>query len=111
VPAGSLLIHDARLLHGSKAAVAGGLRRVLYHSYQSAGWMLREGLKRSFRPDPAWIAESFALMRWGLDLRTQFGYPDPPGRWTVPPQWEAQAGAVALADDLAVIRYRVSDSR
>jgi ectoine hydroxylase-related dioxygenase (phytanoyl-CoA dioxygenase family) len=109
VGAGSLLLHDSRLLHGSMRAVAGGLRRVLYHSYQSADWMLREGLKRSFKPDAGWIAESFALMEWGLELRGEFGYPDPEVRWTVPAGWADRAHHVRRADDLAVIRYRLTD--
>jgi hypothetical protein len=110
VRAGSLLLHDARLLHGSRPSVRGGLRRVLYHSYQSARWMGREGLKRSFKPDQAWLAESFALMDWGRELRAGLGYPDPAGTWTVPSGWAARSSAVARADDLAVIRYRVTDA-
>jgi hypothetical protein len=110
VRAGSLLLHDSRLLHGSRPAVRGGLRRVLYHSYQSACWMHREGLKRSFKPDDAWLAESFALMDWGRELRAGFGYPDPVSSWTIPSDWAALSSAVARGDDLAVIRYRATDT-
>lgn len=110
VRGGSLLLHDSRLLHGSRPAVRGGLRRVMYHSYQSAGWMRREGLKRSFKPDEQWLVEAFALMEWGRELRAQFGYPDPAGAWTVPTEWAARASAVARADSLATIRYRVTDT-
>jgi phytanoyl-CoA dioxygenase PhyH len=108
--AGSLLLHDSRLLHGSKPSVRGALRRVVYHSYQSACWMRREGLKRSFKPDEAWLAESFALMDWGRELRVGFGYPDPVSTWTIPSDWAARASAVVRADNLAVIRYRATDS-
>jgi phytanoyl-CoA hydroxylase len=109
--AGSVLLHDARLLHGSHASPGGSLRRVLYHSYQGAGWMLREGLKRSFRPDPTWIAESLRLMEWGLDVRRELGYPDDDLGWRVPAAWRARAEAVEPRDDLARIRYRATDAR
>lgn len=111
VPAGSVLLHDSRLLHGSRPSAGGRLRRVLYHSYQSAQWMLREGLKRSFRPDDRWVAESLRLMAWGLALRGELGYADPPAAWRVPERWRAATDAVVPRDDLAAIRYRVTDPR
>jgi phytanoyl-CoA hydroxylase len=108
--AGSVLLHDSRVLHGSRASAGGGLRRVLYHSYQGAQWLLDEGLKRSFRPDQAWIAESFRLMEWGLAIRAELGY-GAGAAWQIPAEWRAPAAAVEPRDDLALIRYRRSDTR
>jgi ectoine hydroxylase-related dioxygenase (phytanoyl-CoA dioxygenase family) len=108
--AGSVLLHDSRVLHGSRASAGGGLRRVLYHSYQGAQWMLAEGLKRSFRPGQKWIAESFRLMDWGVEVRAELGY-GAKGAWQIPREWRAPAAAVEPRDDLALIRYRTTDTR
>lgn len=110
VTAGSVLLHDSRLLHGSKQSAGGRLRRVLYHSYQGADWMLREGLKRSFRPDTSWIAQSLRLMEWGLQVRGELGYLDPDASWAVPAAWRPATQAIEPRDDLAFIRYRATDA-
>ena len=96
---GDVLFHDVLLLHGSRPTVAGSpLRRVIYNSYQSAGWMEREGVLPTLDVSRRWIAQNIKLIQHAIARRranpalageTQFDY-------AVPDEWRAAVDAVEL---------------
>jgi ectoine hydroxylase-related dioxygenase (phytanoyl-CoA dioxygenase family) len=96
---GDVLFHDSLLVHGSPATPPGTpLRRVLYYSFQSADWMLREGVLPGFVPPRRWVAQSMKLVEHAMDQRrasrqpwcaTAFPY-------VVPERWRAEVDAAAL---------------
>jgi phytanoyl-CoA hydroxylase len=89
---GDVLFHDSMLLHGSFATPPGSpLRRVLYYSYQSASWMLREGVLPGYVPDRSWIARSMKLMDHAIAARG-----DPRFAYRVPEDWRAEVDRAAL---------------
>jgi phytanoyl-CoA hydroxylase len=87
---GDVLFHNSMLLHGSLPTSGDSpLRRVLYYSYQSAAWMLREGVIPGRHTHRAWIAQNMKLVQHAIDERrgashlagqAQFDY-EPPVEW------------------------------
>lgn len=56
------------LLHGSLSTAPGeALRRVLYYSHQSAGWMEREGVITGFPVSRTWNAQNIKLLAHALE--------------------------------------------
>jgi hypothetical protein len=101
---GDVLVHNARVLHGSDVSASGGLRRVLYFSYQSARWILREGLTGSVRPDRAWVAQNLRQAELGVEARAEAGLAVP--RWGCPPEWRAEVAAARPDAVAAEVPYR-----
>jgi ectoine hydroxylase-related dioxygenase (phytanoyl-CoA dioxygenase family) len=96
---GDVLFHDSMLLHGSFATPPGSpLRRVLYYSYQSAGWMLREGVLPGLVPPRRWVAENMKLVAHAATERTHAPHlplEEAPGL-AVPAEWCDEVNAADL---------------
>lgn len=88
VPAapGDLVFHDARLLHGSDVSRSTRPRRVLYFSFQSAAWILSEGVTSRFRSDRRWVAKNLQLLEEGRSLRATADRMS--FAWQCPAEWE-----------------------
>lgn len=92
---GDVLFHHSLLLHCSRPTVPGSqLRRVLYYSYQGAGWMLSEGVLPGLVPPRRWIAESMRLVEHATEQRAARSMDA--RRSPIAPEWRAEVEAVDL---------------
>lgn len=96
---GDVLFHDAMLLHGSlPTGDGGGLRRVLYYSYQSAAAMLADGVLPGLVPPRRWVAQSMRLVQEAAARRASGPYAgeEAVGLPAVPAAWTEEVAATPL---------------
>ena len=95
---GDVLLHHSLLLHASAPTPSGSpLRRVLYYSFQSADWMLREGVLPGLVPPRRWIASNMRLVAHATERRAAADLDRRRARfYSVPPEWQAEVAEAPL---------------
>ncbi|MEM7132253.1 MAG: phytanoyl-CoA dioxygenase family protein [Chloroflexota bacterium] len=75
VQAGDVLIHNTRVVHGSKRNTGNSLRRTLYYEFQGLNAALTQGGIRPGSPlNDTWIQERIRLVMHAIDLRKETSY-------------------------------------
>ena len=73
--AGDVLLHNVRLVHGSRRSQGGALRRTLYYEFQKMSEMLNQGGPRpGFPMTDAFIRDRFRLLMGAIQARKAAPY-------------------------------------
>ena len=89
VQAGNVLIHNTRVVHGSKRNTGNSLRRTLYYEFQGLNAALTQGgIRPGFPVNETWIQDRIRLLMHAIDLRKETRY----GQDEVPFAYQPPAG-------------------
>ena len=88
--AGDVLLHNVRLVHGSRRSQGGAMRRTLYYEMQSMAEMLQQGGPRpGFPMTDAFIRDRFRLILGAIKARQSVPYAqnETPFAYRIPPEY------------------------
>ena len=98
--AGDVLLHNVRVVHGSRRSRGGALRRTLYYEFQSMGEMRKQnGPRPDFAMTDAFIHDRFRLTLAAIDARKTAPYlhGETSSPYHLPEQYASEYGIKAPA--------------
>ena len=73
--AGDVLLHNVRVVHGSRATPGGALRRTMYYEWQSLAEMEKQtGPRPGFPMNDSFVRDRYRLLLTAIDLRRRMPY-------------------------------------
>lgn len=74
VKAGDVILHDPRVVHGSRTNTANQIRRTLYFEFQPLSQIIKEGVRPGAQVTHQWIEDRMHLMLAATKEREKFRY-------------------------------------